>query len=104
MGYGVDEEREPRLMEHFGMVAAEAMAAGAVPVVFDGGGLREIVDHGRTGFLWKTTDDLAAQTLTLLRDEGLQATLRTNALAESKRYSTEMFAARLNEAPAPVLR
>ena len=46
MGYGVDAQREPRRMEHFGMVATEAMAAGCVPIVFCGGGLPEIVSHG----------------------------------------------------------
>jgi glycosyltransferase involved in cell wall biosynthesis len=104
MGYGIDEEKEPRLMEHFGMVVPEAMAAGAVPIVFDGGGPREIVSHGRTGLLWRTTEDLAEETLAFVRDEALQERMRANAIAESRRYSTDAFAARLLEMLAPVLR
>jgi glycosyltransferase involved in cell wall biosynthesis len=104
MGYGVDEEKDPRLLEHFGMVAVEAMAAGSVPIVFNGGGLREIIDQGRTGFLWSTTEELAEQSFALIRDDSLQRSVRENAVAEAKRYSTDAFAARLFEVLDPVLR
>ncbi|MGV9214410.1 glycosyltransferase family 4 protein [Micromonospora sp. RB23] len=41
----------PSRLEPFGLVATEAMATGTPLVAADTGGLAEIVDHGRTGFL-----------------------------------------------------
>jgi glycosyltransferase involved in cell wall biosynthesis len=83
MGYGVDPNREPRLMEHFGMVAVEAMAAGCVPVLFCGGGLREIVSSGKDGFLWSTVDELLSSTRLLLEDEALRSRLSQAAVRRS---------------------
>lgn len=37
-------------LEHFGMCVIEAMASGTPPIVADGGGQRETVIHGLTGF------------------------------------------------------
>lgn len=35
-GYGIDEEKEPERVEHFGITVVEAMSAGCVPLVFKG--------------------------------------------------------------------
>ena len=48
------------------MAIAELMAAGAAPVVYDGGGLREIVEHGHSGFRWRSLDELSRWTLSLI--------------------------------------
>ena len=37
--------------ESFGRVCVEAMAAGRPVVAYDQGGVSELIDHGRTGFL-----------------------------------------------------
>jgi glycosyltransferase involved in cell wall biosynthesis len=103
MGYGVDGQREPHRLEHFGMVATEAMAAGCVPVVFDGGGLRESVAHGQTGFLWQTVEELAAYTLQVANDDGLRARLAAAAEKRAADFSDAKFAERLLAALAPVL-
>lgn len=103
MGYGVDAKREPRRLEHFGMVATEAMAAGCVPVVFNGGGLPEIVTHGLDGFLWTTPAELEEQTLRLIGDERLRAQLSAAAVEASKRFNREAFERRLLAAMEPVL-
>ncbi len=103
MGYGVDQQANPALLEHFGMVATEAMAAGCVPVVFDGGGLRESVTHGQTGFLWRTLDELGAYTLQVARDEALRSRLASAARSRAASFSEATFAERLLGALAPVL-
>jgi glycosyltransferase involved in cell wall biosynthesis len=103
MGYGVDAGREPGRMEHFGMVATEAMAAGCVPLLFNGGGLREIVEPGRSGFLWDTLDELAERTAALARDPALRARMAEAARRRADHFSTEAFRARLSDALKPVL-
>lgn len=62
-----------RWAEPFGLVAAEAMMRGTAVVASDSGGLSEIVQHGRTGFLIPRGDiqALAEALLLLLKDRGL---------------------------------
>lgn len=57
-GYGVEEHLHPEQTEHFGISTVEAMAAGCVPVVMRKGGQREIVEHGKSGFLVDTLAEL----------------------------------------------
>ena len=45
---GLDETL-PERVEHFGMTTVEAMQNYCVPIVIDGGGQREIVEHGDSG-------------------------------------------------------
>jgi glycosyltransferase involved in cell wall biosynthesis len=48
------------LPERFGLVMAEAMAAGVPVIAMDRGSCREVVADGRTGFLVANTDEAAA--------------------------------------------
>ena len=59
-GYGENEAHHPERFEHFGITPVEAMAAGCVPIVLGKGGLPEIVEHDKSGFLWNTLDELKA--------------------------------------------
>ncbi len=90
-GFGVDEKKNPERMEHFGMTAVEAMAAGAVPIVFEAGGFREIVKNGETGFLWESEKELISLTEKLIGDKGQLLSFSNNALLASKRYGYEKF-------------
>ncbi|HVT87227.1 MAG TPA: glycosyltransferase family 4 protein [Tepidisphaeraceae bacterium] len=45
-----------RWAEPFGMVAVEAMMRGIAVIASDGGGLKEIVEHNRTGLLFRRGD------------------------------------------------
>ena len=53
-------------MEHFGIVIVEAMAAGCIPLVFNGGGVTEIVDHKENGYAWDSEKELLDFTNKLL--------------------------------------
>ncbi|MBI5465536.1 glycosyltransferase family 4 protein [Candidatus Gottesmanbacteria bacterium] len=90
-GFGVNENINPAGMEHFGISTVEAMAAGCVPIVFDGGGQREIVEHGVDGFLWKREEELIENTLRIVNDEKLRKEIAQKAIEKSKRFSKEKF-------------
>jgi GT2 family glycosyltransferase len=57
-GYGRDQEKEPHLMEHFGMAITQALGSGCVPVVFGAAGPKEIVELAGVGFIYSTIDEL----------------------------------------------
>ncbi len=48
-----------RVSESFGLVAAEAMAAMRPVIVSSGGGLTEIVEHGKSGLVFQSGDAIA---------------------------------------------
>ena len=66
-GYGVDGEKEPEKIEHFGMTTVEAMAAGCIPLVYPAGGVKEVIKEGENGFFWWTTKELREKTLLCLQ-------------------------------------
>ena len=94
-GFGESERRAPERFEHFGMAVAELMMAGAVPVVFDGGGLREVVEPGRSGFRWHTLNELADFTLLLARNGRLRAEMGEAARQRAARWSLASYQRRI---------
>jgi glycosyltransferase involved in cell wall biosynthesis len=90
-GFGEDEDRHPERAEHFGIATVEAMAAGCVPVVVNRGAQPEIVQHGVSGFVWDTPEELKAYTLRLAGDEGLWARLSAAARARARQFSRQAF-------------
>lgn len=71
----------PSLYEPFGIVALEAMAAGAPTIVADTGGLAEIVKGTGAGLLFEPGDfaELADRIADVLGDDALAASLQTTA-------------------------
>jgi len=90
-GFGVNENKDPGRIEQFGIVVVEAMAAGAVPVVFSGGGHKEIVTDGENGFLWKNTKNLLRSTKRIIEEKGLTKKISTKAKKSSKVYDYARF-------------
>lgn len=90
-GFGEDEERNPQKMEHFGISTVEAQAAGAVPVVIDRGGQKEIIQDGKNGKLWSTKTQLYEITQNLIKNKNELFKLSKRAIADSKRFSQERF-------------
>ncbi len=91
MGYAVDEEKNPLDLEHFGITTVEAMAAGAIPVVIDRGGQKEIVDQGVNGFRWRTLDELGSFTKVLISDQKERRAFSKAAIEKSNRYCLQAF-------------
>jgi O-antigen biosynthesis protein len=84
-------ETEPHLIEHFGMTTVEAMQNYCVPVVINGGGQREIVEEGKSGFLFNTLDELCQYTLQLITDPDLLRKLREGAYEQSQCFTRARF-------------
>jgi L-malate glycosyltransferase len=61
----------PSQLESFGLAALEAMACEVVPIATNEGGLPEVVDHGKTGFLAAVGDveTMANYAIEILSDE-----------------------------------
>ena len=89
-GYGVDEEKEPERVEHFGITVVEAMAAGTIPLVYGAGGQKSIVEDGVSGFLWKKKSELVAKTLDLIKS-GELIKISKSAQERAKNFSYEKF-------------
>jgi glycosyltransferase involved in cell wall biosynthesis len=87
---------DPSEIEHFGMTTVEAMQNKVVPIVYDGGGLREIVDHGLNGFRVKSKAELLDYSLQLFQDDNLVRRLGQNAQKKSHDFSRLKFEERIH--------
>jgi glycosyltransferase involved in cell wall biosynthesis len=90
-GLGEDHRVHPERFEHFGITTVEAMSAGAVPVVFGGGGQLEVVRHGVDGYHFGDLSELVARTRRLLDDPALRAQLSTEASTAARRFGEDAF-------------
>jgi glycosyltransferase involved in cell wall biosynthesis len=89
----------PSIYEPFGMTALEAMACGRPVVASKTGGLKEIIQHGVTGYLAEPGDhlDLAQWIIRLLARRELQQELGKNAarfIHESTHYKWPAIASK----------
>lgn len=68
----------PSEKESFGLVALEAMACGVPTIGSNAGGIPELVEHGKSGFLSAigNTDEMAANAIKLLTDRSLYKEFR----------------------------
>lgn len=91
-GFGEDPEAHPDRFEHFGIAVVEAMAAGAVPVVFGAAGPAEIVRHGVDGFHWHTIGELVEHTRRLMGDANLRDSMSAAAQRRALDFDFGAFA------------
>jgi len=90
-GFGVDEHRNPKQVEHFGISLVEAMAAGCIPLVYTAGGHKEIVKNNYSGFLWQKEGELTQLTEKLLADNKKMRDLARQVRQESDKFSYARF-------------
>lgn len=89
-------ETDPTKMEHFGISTVEAMSGGCVPVVVNKGGQTEIVEDGKTGFLWNSIEELKKYTISLIKDRRLMVKLSKAAVLSGQRFSKTRFTEKIN--------
>ena len=87
----------PSRSESFGLVALEAAACGTPVVAADVGGLRTLVEHGRTGFLVEGRDPagFASYAEQVLDSSALAAELSRAAAGRARDYTWSTAAGRL---------
>ncbi len=90
-GFGENLEKYPERAEHFGISTVEAMGSGAVPVVINAGGQKEIVENGKSGFLWDTQEKLITKTISLIEDVRLWEKMSNEAAIRAKTFGKERF-------------
>lgn len=90
-GYGVDEDENPKAVEHFGMTVVEAMSSGLVPIITKLGGHNEIITEGIDGFLWTEKEDLVEITRHLVSEKGLMQKMSKEAVLNSNKFGFDIF-------------
>ncbi|MEG4963652.1 MULTISPECIES: glycosyltransferase [unclassified Microcoleus] len=84
-------EVNPQRFEHFGMATVEAMQNSCAPIVFNGGGQPEIVEHGRSGFLFNTVEEMCQHSRQLIVNPDLLAELQACAQQRSLNFRLARF-------------
>ncbi len=86
-GFGIDEDKNPELVEHLGITPLEAMASGCLTFVYNAGGPKELIKDGENGFIFQNETELFKKTLNILKNQALQNEIQKNA----KKYVAENF-------------
>jgi O-antigen biosynthesis protein len=84
-------EVNPQRFEHFGMATVEAMQNCCAPIAFCGGGQPEIIEHGRSGFLFNTVEELCRYSHQLIVNPDLLAELQAGAQQRSHKFRLAPF-------------
>lgn len=90
-GFGEDLEKHPDRAEHFGISTVEAMGMGAVPIVINAGGQKEIVENNKNGLLWNTLEELTSLTKSVMQNSKRQDELSIAARERARMFSIDRF-------------
>lgn len=96
-GFGEDLVHHPDRAEHFGITTVEAMGMGAMPLVINAGGQKEIVQDGENGFVWDSEEELLEKTQLLINDEKKRDELAEIGMKQIDKYSLERFCKEFSE-------
>lgn len=100
-GFGENENYHPIRFEHFGIAPIEAISAKCIPILFNGGGLREIISSlnlDRRKHLFNTIEELADNTLHFQNKKNRKFDWEDIFKQLEERYSQEAFKNKFLEA------
>lgn len=86
----------PSCCESFGMAALEALACGVPVVATNAGGIPEVIEHGKVGFLTNVGDveEMARYTMDLLNNQALREKISIQAREHAvKRFNASQWVA-----------
>ncbi len=86
-GLGVDEEKNPELVEHFGITPFEAIASGCLTFCYAAGGPKELITDGKNGFLFSDVNELIDKIIKVDSNK----TLKEKIINNGKQFVKENF-------------
>ncbi len=97
-GYGESPSKNPVGFEHFGIAPIEAISAGCIPVLYNGGGLPEIIRilNLSNTHLYNTIDELVEKTEEILSEDNSYNYKKVRSIIE-KSFSMQAFEKRILE-------
>jgi len=95
-GFGADVEESPEKAEHFGITTVEAMAAGAIPIVYAAGGQPEVLGNSLSELLWGTSEECVKKTVELIKHEAKRDELNVLVRERAHAFGEKHFVRKLN--------
>jgi len=86
-GYGLDDQKNPELVEHLGITPLEAMASGCLTFCYNAGGPKHLIKNNETGYLFDNKEELIEQMQSVIADQNKQNEIKTQA----KQFVEENF-------------
>jgi len=99
-GLDADPVSEPERFEHFGITVVEAMATGCIPFAFCHGGPASTIGHGRSGWLYRSANELVEMTSAFLMRSAFSPgtwVMRQRAKQEAASFSSGSFRTKWKE-------
>ncbi len=90
-GYGLDENKHPSAVEHFGIAPIEAMAAYCVPLLIAKGGHKEILGTELADYLWESDEDCLNKTINLIKDEQERSKVAHQMRVRAEDFNAQRF-------------
>jgi len=84
------------ILEDFGLVALEAMAAGKPVITVNEGGPKEIVEHNHTGLIINPTISELVKAVKLLTKDKAES-MKENCIKKAKEFSVESFLKKMDK-------
>jgi len=90
-GYGLDENKHPSAVEHFGIAPVEAMAAYSVPLLIAKGGHKEVLGDEFSDYLWESDEDCIKKTIALIKNDQERAKVAQGMRIRAQDFNAQRF-------------